>query len=75
MVLSNVEITAEDLNELRQLNPLAVAQLHGIALERIAKENKKEETISMSTMTENKWWLKDNYLRGEQRSKTEGFDT
>lgn len=42
--MDNVEITSEDLNELRQINPLAVAQLHNIALARMlaAKDHQIE---------------------------------
>ena len=43
--MDNIEISSEDLNELRQINPLAVAQLHNIALARKLKE--KDEQLNI----------------------------
>ena len=45
--MDNVEITSEDLNELRQINPLALAQLQNIALARKLKE--KDEQLNILT--------------------------
>jgi hypothetical protein len=45
--MDNIEISSEDLNELRQINPLAVAQLHNIALARKLKE--KDEQLNILT--------------------------
>lgn len=88
--MENIAITAEDLNELRQINPLAVAQLHNIALARMLAEKDEQletlaknvspgeavkEPVAASTTSDNKWWLVDKKLIEDNRSRIEGFDT
>ena len=51
--MDNVEITSEDLNELRQINPLAVAQLHNIALARmLAAKDQQIESLAKNVITQ-----------------------
>jgi hypothetical protein len=78
--MDNIEITSEDLNELRQINPLALAQLQNIALARKLKEKDIQIESLMQTIVEpiettftskDKLWLTEKQLLEANHAKAE----